>query len=107
MTSKASIYETEPKQHELKMDPDVFQAAWTNRRPWEVRVNDRDFRVGDILVCRETHFSGKEMRDGKMLQYTGRVIHSRITYIEGADHFINNADGNWVVMTVDRFYREA
>ncbi len=57
--------------HELKTDPAVFQASWDEKKMFEVRKNDRDFRVGDTLWIRETKYSAAEMQEGKPLEYTG------------------------------------
>jgi hypothetical protein len=60
----------ELKTHELKTVPIPFQAVWDGKKLYEVRVNDRDFKVGDKLYLREW---GDD--------YTGRTINAVITYI--------------------------
>ena len=65
------------KTHELKTDPEPFAASFRGDKPYEIRLNDRDFACGDLLTLRETKFSGEEMKEGKPLEYTGRTL-SRI-----------------------------
>lgn len=59
--------------HELKCYPQYFQAVKDRRKNFEVRKNDRDFKVGDFLWLREY--------DGDKLAFTGREETRRITYI--------------------------
>ena len=40
------------KIHELKTDPEYYKAVNYDRKKAELRCNDRDFNVGDILVLR-------------------------------------------------------
>ena len=82
--------------HELKTDPDVFSASWRGNKPWEIRLNDRGFVVGDVLILRETVYSGEEMRKGMPLLYTGRQVTRRIIYICSGYGLAEN----WVVMSV-------
>lgn len=56
--------------HELKSDPEAFDAQRRGDKLNEVRFNDRDFQVDDILVLRRTEFSGEEMRNGAPLAYS-------------------------------------
>lgn len=59
------------KIHELKTDSIPFQKTIECSKRWEVRKNDRNFTKGDILVLRETKYTGEEMKAGKPLGYTG------------------------------------
>lgn len=59
--------------HELKTWPEYFQALVDGTKNFEVRVNDRPFRVGDTLLLQEW--------DPKRGEYTGREIYRTITYI--------------------------
>jgi hypothetical protein len=68
--------------HALKTDPDFFQAVWNGTKTFEYRRNDRDFKVGDTLVLKETKYSSVEMKmEGKPLEYTGRDILAKVPYI--------------------------
>lgn len=86
----------EPKIHELKTDPEPFAASLRGEKPYEVRLNDRDFSTYDLLVLRETKYTGEEMANGAELIYTGRALSRRITEVR------NNygmKDG-WVILGV-------
>lgn len=47
---------------EVKCLPEYFEAARVGIKPWELRYDDRNYAVGDLLIMRE-------WKDGK---YTGR-----------------------------------
>lgn len=77
-------YQRRPKEHELKTDPDVFQAASVGDKTYELRENDRGFEVGDSLYLRETKYSGAVMRANPTthpLIYTGRFLKRDITHV--------------------------
>ncbi|MBK4214141.1 ASCH/PUA domain-containing protein [Bacillus safensis] len=57
--------------HDLKIMPQYLWAIKTGIKGFEIRKNDREFQVGDILRLRE-------FKDG---QYTGRLVLGRITFI--------------------------
>jgi len=57
--------------HELKILPQYFQAVWDGNKNFELRKNDRDYKVGDYLVLREYSGAG----------YTGSFLKVVITYI--------------------------
>lgn len=60
-------------EHELKTWPDEYQAVVRGDKRFELRVNDRGFKVGDVLVLRE--FGPYSER------YTGSLIRCKVTYI--------------------------
>ncbi|MDG3374527.1 ASCH/PUA domain-containing protein [Enterococcus thailandicus] len=57
--------------HELKILPEFFEAVTSGRKQFEIRKNDRDFKIGDVLHLRE-------WADGN---YTGDSYKAEITYI--------------------------
>lgn len=85
-------------EHLLKTDPEVFQASWDDMKGFELRKNDRDFRPSDRLRLLETVHSGKEMADGKPLDYTGRAIESVVDYILHGP--IYGLQEGWVILSV-------
>jgi len=58
--------------HNLKVLPEYFDALVDGRKPFEVRKNDRDFTVGDVLRLREWAPVGG---------YSGRELSRRVTYV--------------------------
>jgi len=68
--------------HTIKILPEYFAPTSAGKKAFELRKNDRDYKVGDKLVMQE--WSGTE--------YTGRVIHAYITYIFNEGKF-GLADG--------------
>ena len=58
--------------HYLKTWPEFFQAMKSGKKTFEIRKNDRDFNVGDMLILQEY---------GPSLQvYTGNEITVEVTY---------------------------
>lgn len=85
--------------HELKTDPDVFDAVADGRKPFEIRLNDRDFRVGDGLRLRRTRDTGWAMKNtGAPLVYTGEACERVVTYVLHGPQY-GLADG-WVIMSL-------
>jgi Domain of unknown function (DUF3850) len=85
--------------HELKTDPEVFEEVFLGHKSFEIRKNDRDFQVGDMLILRETQFTGEQMRnDGRALIYTKRDLATRVTYILRGPIY-GLAEG-WVIMAI-------
>ncbi len=63
-------------QHELKTQPEFFQAVLDGTKRFELRRNDRDFRVGDELLLLEYNPSPHGCDP-----YTGRKTKVRVTFI--------------------------
>lgn len=51
-----------PKTHELKILPEYYRAVINREKQFELRKDDRNFRVGDLVILKEW--------DGS--DYTGR-----------------------------------
>lgn len=60
------------KTHTLKTLPEYFIEVWNGKKKFEVRKNDRDFQVGDILKLIEY--------DPQTENSTG-FIHQKVSYI--------------------------
>jgi hypothetical protein len=61
------------KYHELKTWPQYFQAIVDGDKTFEVRKNDRDFQVHDVLILKEY--------DPDKQEYTGNEVNVIVTYI--------------------------
>lgn len=61
------------KQHELKTWPDYFYRIFSGQKRFEVRKNDRDFQIGDVLYLKEY--------DPETGEYTGRELFKNVTYV--------------------------
>ena len=59
--------------HALKIDPEFFIAVKYGGKTFEVRKNDRDFKVGDYMALNEYNAESGE--------YTRCGVLTRITYI--------------------------
>lgn len=57
-------------EHELKILPEFFDAVVHGVKTFELRKNDRNFAVGDILLLKEWKH-----------EYTGREVYVRVKYI--------------------------
>lgn len=83
--------------HVLKIWPDSFEAAIDGRKNFEVRVNDRDYRLGDVLVLREYIPKGPEGNRFLASQatergYTGRVTIQRVVHVVYTDKLPQSDD---------------
>lgn len=72
--------------HELKILPEYFEAVLNGNKTFELRKDDRGFKVGDTLILKEFKpgiydSSGPEKVTIKECGYTGREVEKKITYI--------------------------
>ncbi len=63
--------------HKLKTWPEFYEKVRTNEKRHEMRKDDRDFRVGDLLELVEWDPTPLAPND----QLTGRSLMRRITYL--------------------------
>ena len=79
------------KIHELKTRISEFRAVFLLKKTFEIRKNDRDFKVGDGLLLKEYDHIKKE--------YTGTNLIREITHILPSDNpFFNLKD--FVILSI-------
>lgn len=74
--------------HSLKILPEYFKSVKDGTKRFEIRYNDRNYKVGDLLLLRE-------WSNG---HYTGNEIIVKVTYILDKFQGLKN---NYVVMSID------
>jgi len=75
--------------HELKISPIYFDLVSHYKKRFEVRLNDRDYKVGDTLILKEWDDINKI--------YTGRVFHTCINYILNDEKYCKNG---YVILSI-------
>ncbi len=106
-----------PIQHKLKTWPVYFDALWRKLKLFELRKNDRDYRVNDTLLLQEfepclrcdahgeighrepdeTWYSTCESCKGKKGKYLGREVAARIMYITLPRKYFGLEDGHCIL----------
>ena len=61
------------KTHKLKIWPEYFVDVKTGRKTFELRRNDRDFKVGDKLILEEYN--------PRYDEYSGHLVEVWVSYI--------------------------
>lgn len=90
--------------HELKILDKYFDSVESGIKPFEVRNNDRDFHVGDMLRLREVEEKENEQAD-RELTYTGRYCEKYITYILPLSNCCGVENSYVVLGLKDKTYR--
>jgi hypothetical protein len=70
-----------PITHHVKCWPQYFQATSDGAKSFDVRLNDRDYRVGDTLALEEYEPGKTDHVRGIMAGYTGRDLTVPIVYV--------------------------
>lgn len=82
------------KKHELKIWGVFFNAVVNGRKTFELRIMDRDYKVGDFILLREW--------DKNLNDYTGRQCNVFITYIYESTDFMREGYGVLGFKLVDK-----
>jgi hypothetical protein len=61
-------------EHDLKTDPQTYDDVEAGLKTFEIRLDDRNYAVCDVLVLRRTRHSGAEMAAGAPLEFSGRTL---------------------------------
>lgn len=75
--------------HRLKTWPEYFEAVVAGTKTFEIRKNDRDFKVGDTLILCEWDIVSEV--------HTGRRVDVRVTYLTNFGQPLGQ-----VVMAIER-----
>lgn len=89
--------------HNLKTDSEYFQAVQDGSKTFELRRNDRHFKVGDTIILNETVYSAMEMINGSPVEYTGQTAFVMVTYVmqgyqDGVENPARALHHDWVIM---------
>jgi len=76
--------------HELKIWPEYYKAVRDGRKTFEIRKNDRNFKVGDHLTLKEY--------DPETANYTGEELTVSVSYIMDNQPFVPEG---FVVMSIE------
>lgn len=81
------------KEHKLKTWIPYYQEVKNGNKTFEIRKNDRDFEVGDILILEEWNHDTQT--------YTGNFIYKKVKYITQGGKF--GIEEGYVVMSLANF----
>jgi len=70
------------KVHELKCWSAYFIAISEGRKRFEIRVNDRDFQEGDLLLLKEWDLAGEMLSERPRATYTGNEQLVRVLSVQ-------------------------
>lgn len=86
---KIDLLPTNKKCHSLKIEHGYFEAVLNGKKTYEIRRNDRGFKLGELLRLREL--------DAECNGYTGRFALAEITHITSDKRFCKEG---YVVMGI-------
>jgi hypothetical protein len=92
------------KIHDLKSWPEWFAPLKDGTKTFELRRNDRNFQVGDVLHLLE--YEPGDHPDGATGRYTGRYCYRVVTYVMhglgsvGAIEPLKGLDRNYAILAL-------
>jgi hypothetical protein len=89
--SVAYQFESSKMIHELKTWPIPFQAVKSGEKKAEFRLDDRGYRIGDVLILREW--------DPETEAYTDERLYRRVTHIVRGGQF--GIPSGYVMMSIE------
>lgn len=81
--------------HELKIYPEYFHGIINKNKLFELRKDDRAYKVGDLLAL-------NEISDDKT-QYTGNSVLCEVTYILDLKDWLNDSEG-YVILGIRKLW---
>lgn len=84
-------------EHELKTDPAAFDDVACGAKTHEIRFNDRNYAVGDVLVLRRTKNTGRAMSVGIPLEFSDvPPLRRVVTHIQTG----YGLGPGWIIMSI-------
>jgi len=80
------------KRHELKTHPVYFEAVLSKNKTFELRENDRNFELNDLVILREY--------DPILHTYTGREFKFKISYILNLNKWFLDFQYDYVILGI-------
>lgn len=99
--SVADVGERPPMVHDLKCQRTQYLDIRAGIKKCEVRRNDRDYRVGDLLCLRMV----LDPKEGPIADYCGPALLAQITHILKGGQF--GIDSAFVVLSIERVTGDA
>lgn len=95
-------------EHELKCDPEPFDAVWEGRKTHEIRLDDRGFKVGDTLrlkktVCTGAWYRAVNERERQPITYTGQEMLVSVKHIQTGYGLLPM----WAILSIQVLSRES
>lgn len=87
-------------QHNLKVLNEYFIHLISDDKKFELRKNDRDYKVGDMLILREWVPYIVHPSNGKDGHYTGRIEIRFITFILKGGQY--GLDSDYVILSLSQ-----
>lgn len=82
--------------HEVKINKEYFEAVRNNKKRFEIRKDDRNYKIGDMMLLKEIIPTGK---DNKMM-YTGDEELVKITYkLDGGSYGLEKG---YCILSIER-----
>lgn len=81
--------------HRLKINSRFFKEVYDLKKNFEIRFDDRQFKVGDYLILQEI----TETPEGSF-EYTGGEIVATISYILRAEDFPAGLKEEYVILSI-------
>lgn len=60
--------------HELKILKEYFNEVFNENKTFEIRKNDRDYKVGDILILKEWDSKNKVFTGQKVIRVVAHIM---------------------------------
>lgn len=66
--------------HEIKILPEYFEDKIEGIKDWEIRFNDRDYQVGDILI--EQEWSEDTSWTGRCMEEEIKAVYKNLPFVK-------------------------